>query len=453
MASRKLVRDWFVYKNPSFRRILVPPQQVVRLIGAERYVGIRPYTVFNEFSKQVRGEVYRNQEFQRSVKQLKEKAEELKGVKEDFKTRMKQTTGTLYKHVDGVWMEAEATTKKVKDSFGVGKQEARGSSGHYDTSSPNIKESSESASAKNQHEQQSGSSDSAETVFSKVKSAASSKVSPFFQKIKEAKPVGFTKKGYDIILDELKGTPRGTRKHLEYSAPIQETSSNFERSTRTDVVVLPSKQSKWNKEWETFKEKMQGHPLSKSFTLILNIIEDIRERIETSDNPVVHKLQDMCANMDGESSAAMSIKEIYSRDPSFSLPVFVDEVQEMIRPVLNAFFKGDTEVLKKYCSKEEIERCKAEHQAFDSQGIIFDNKILHVSDIEVREKKMMGDSPLIILGFKTQKVYCIRDKLGSIKEGGKDTIHTVHYAWAMQLGEDRVWRLREMQQFGVAALI
>ncbi|XP_070041947.1 mitochondrial import inner membrane translocase subunit TIM44-1-like isoform X3 [Nicotiana tomentosiformis] len=176
MASRKLVRDW-----------------VVSLVGAER-----------------------NQELQQSVKQLKEKAEELKGVKEDFKTRMKQTTGTLYKHVDGVWTEAEATAKKVyanveekisvtkeevKDSFGVGKQEARGSSGHSDTSSPNANGSSESASAKNQQEQQSGSSDSAETVYSKVKSAASSKVSPFFQKIKEAKPVGFAKKGYDIILD------------------------------------------------------------------------------------------------------------------------------------------------------------------------------------------------------------------------------------------------------------
>lgn len=138
----------------------------------------------------------------------------------------------------------------------MGKQEARGSSGHSDTSSPNANGSSEFASAKNQQEQQSGSSDSAETVYSKVKSAASSKVSPFFQKIKEAKPVGFAKKGYDIILDELKGSPPGKRKHLEYSAPIQETSSNFERSTRTDVVVLPSKQSKWNKEWETFKEKV-----------------------------------------------------------------------------------------------------------------------------------------------------------------------------------------------------
>ncbi|KAK4353343.1 hypothetical protein RND71_028861 [Anisodus tanguticus] len=187
-----------------------------------------------------------------------------------------------------------------------------------------------------QAEHQSSSSDSAETVFSKVKSAASSKVSPFFQKIKEAKPVDFVNKGYTIILDELKGTP------VKEKGP-----------------------------------RMQSHPLSKRFTAM-----------------------------------------------SFSLPVFVDEVQEVIRPVLDAFFKGHTEVLKKHCSKEVIERCKAEHQAFDSQGIIFDNK------------EVMSLS-----------------RGNSLLEKCQDTTHTVHYAWAMQLGEDSVWRLREMQQFGIAALI
>ncbi|XP_016510879.2 mitochondrial import inner membrane translocase subunit TIM44-2 isoform X1 [Nicotiana tabacum] len=504
MTSRKLVRDLFISKQPIFRRILAPQQVLVwgwgvvvygriatnlRLVGADRhYLGIRNFGVFNEFSKKVKGEVDRNQEFKQSVKVLKEKAEELKGVKEDLKTRTKQTTEQLYKHVDGVWTEAEATAKKVfsnveekisatkeevKESFGMGKQEAPGSSGHSHTSSSNTHESSESASAKNQQEQQqSGSSDSAESVYSKVKSAASSlssKVSPAFQKIKEAKPIDLAKKGYGIILDELKGTP-GKRKRLEYSAPTQETSANFERSSRTDVAVLPSKQSKWNKKWEAFKDKMQGHPLFKRFTGMSEpvvtrsqeIAEDIRERWETSDHPVVHKIQDLNETVRGESPAAMSFKEIRRRDPLFSLPEFVAEVQEVIRPVLEAFFKGDTEALKKYCSNEVIERCKAEHQAFDSQGIIFDNKILHISDVEVRETKMMGDSPIIILAFQTQQVYCIRDKLGSIKEGGKDTIHTVYYAWAMQLVEAEelgegaihpIWRLREMQQFGVAALI
>lgn len=79
-------------------------------------------------------------------------------------------------------------------------------------------------------------------------------------------------------------------------------------------------------------------------------------------------------------------------------------------------------------------------------------QILHISDVEVRETKMMGETPIIIVvvgislafssfslylsvnfgktswygsfpsnlsQFQTQEVYCIRDKLGSITEGGK----------------------------------
>ncbi|XP_047258782.1 mitochondrial import inner membrane translocase subunit TIM44-2 isoform X3 [Capsicum annuum] len=121
----------------------------------------------------------------------------------------------------------------------------------------------------------------------------------------------------------------------------------------------------------------------------------------------------------------------------------------MCEPLITTWQEGDTKVLKKHCSNEIIAVCKAQHQAFDSEGIVFDNKILHISDMEVQEKKMMEGGPIIIL----RQVHCIRDKLGSIIEGGKDTIHTVHYAWAMQLGDDSIWRLREMQQFGVVALI
>uniref|UniRef100_A0A0A0KPP0 Tim44-like domain-containing protein n=1 Tax=Cucumis sativus TaxID=3659 RepID=A0A0A0KPP0_CUCSA len=125
-------------------------------------------------------------------------------------------------------------------------------------------------------------------------------------------------------------------------------------------------------------------------------------------------------------------------------------------------FQGDSETLKKHCSTEVIERCKSEHRAYQSQGIFFDNKILHISDVEVRETKMMGSTPIIIVAFQTQQVYCVRDANGSIREGGKDTIHTVYYAWAMQMldpeevGEGAlhaIWRIREMQQFGVQALI
>lgn len=32
-------------------------------------------------------------------------------------------------------------------------------------------------------------------------------------------------------------------------------------------------------------------------------------------------------------------------------------------------------MLKKHCSNEIIAVCKAQHQAFDSEGIVFDNKV------------------------------------------------------------------------------
>ncbi|KAK6129426.1 hypothetical protein DH2020_036828 [Rehmannia glutinosa] len=554
MASRKLARDFFLSKHILLRQQLLVSQQVsgrwsrLPLVPPNGYMFRREFGVFNEFSKKIKGEVDRNQDFQQSIKEVKEKAEELKGVKEDLKVRTKQTTEQLYKHVDGVWTEAEAKAKKVyadveekisaakeevKGSFGIGKQEATGSNGTSAGHSSNGKEGSKPAFGEEKQQgqqEQPESSDNAETLFGKVKfgvSSISPKVSLAFHKLKEAKPIDLVKKGYDIVKDELKGNPN-RRKRLEYDASSAAQSPKIEKSTRMDIVVLPSKQSPWSKKWEAFKNKMRGHPVFKRVSGFSEpvigksqeIAEDMRERWETSDHPVVHKIQDISETVLGESDAAMSFKEIRRRDPTFSLPEFVAEVQEVVKPVLNAYFKGDTEVLKKYCSSHVIERCKAEHKAFESQGIFFDNKILsdvqylefgpvgekayrnclklnfivqgmrlvavvsdvskvmgveygglmrlkfmhilHISDVEVRETKMMGDTPIIIVAFQTQQVYCIRDRLGSITEGGQDTIHTVYYAWAMQqldqeeLGEGApysIWKLREMQQLGVRALI
>ncbi|KAL8116825.1 hypothetical protein AgCh_023119 [Apium graveolens] len=76
----------------------------------------------------------------------------------------------------------------------------------------------------------------------------------------------------------------------------------------------------------------------------------------------------------GETAAGISVKEIRRRDPSFSLPEFRDEVQEVVRPILNAYYKGDVKFLKKYCIPEVIERCSAEHKAYARQNIVVDNK-------------------------------------------------------------------------------
>ncbi|CAL5432661.1 unnamed protein product [Camellia sinensis] len=501
MASRKLVRDLFLSKVPFYRQLLAF-QQVstsntrISLLPANGYLGNRQFSVLNEFSKQVKGEANRNQEFQQSVKELQGKAEELKGVTEDLKVRhtvvcqgwadtsnegpewstgecrTKQTTEQLYKQVDGAWTEAEATAKKVsanlkekisaateevKGSFGIGKEEDPEFTATSAKDGTDVKNGSKTTSGE-EKQQQSSPGDTASTIFGKFKSTVTPKFSVAFQKLKEAKPIDMAKKGYDVVKDELSGNP-SKRKRIEYGASSTTSRSTVKKSTRTDITVVPSKQSRWSKKWEALKEKMQGHPIFKRVSGLSEPVvaksqefaEDIRDRWDTTDNPVVHKIQDLSENVFGETATALSVKEIRRRDPSFSLPEFVTEVQEVVKPVLNAYFKGDVEVLKKYCSTEVIERCKAEHKAYESQ------EILHISEVEARETKMMGDTPIIIVAFQTQQVYCVRDRHGAITDGGKDTIHTVYYAWAMQqvdveeLGEGAlfpIWRLREMQQLG-----
>ncbi|KAJ7005454.1 hypothetical protein NC653_004924 [Populus alba x Populus x berolinensis] len=431
MASRKLVRDLFLSRQPLFlhltsKQVSGRRLQVLSNHG-HTYYGYRRFSVFNEFSKKVKGEADRNQEFKQSVKELKEKTEELKGAKEELKVRTKQTTEQLYKHVDGVWTEAEATAKKralkstywsdrwivglfsdvselenlavsanvkekisaateeVKETFGIGKESSE-SAGTSAKDGAGAEEGTK-ASPGEEADKQTGTGDTAESFFGKFKSRIpSSNVSSAYQKLKEARVSEMMKKGYDVVKDELYGNTN-KRKHLEHTPP---PAFSGEISTKTDIVALPSKQSRWSKKWEAFREKMQGHPLFKRFaglsepvvTKGQEIAEDMRERWETSDSPIVIKIQDVSDSIFQESDAAASFKEIRRKDPSFSLMDFVAEVQEAVRPVLNAYIKGDIETLKKYCTPEVINRCEAEHKAFQAHGIFFDNKIRFIDNTD-----------------------------------------------------------------------
>ncbi|XP_042421170.1 mitochondrial import inner membrane translocase subunit TIM44-2-like isoform X1 [Zingiber officinale] len=469
------------------RPILLASRQALNIhfqVIKPRHSNYRQFGVFNEFSKQLKGEAKGNTEFQQSMSELSEK---IGVMKEDLKARTQKTTEKLYRKVDDIWEEAETVSKKVsenvkeqlssakeevEETFGLNKEEpSKSSSSSTSTSRLNgeNKTETEAENSEGKDKENKESMGQTESLFGKFKdrvSSASPKVSQAFQKIKETKISNLAMRGYNLVKDELTANPN-SRKRMQYASA---SVSSEPRSMRTDITVVPSKKSILGEKWEAFKKKMHSHPIFKRLsgysqpvvTKGQELAEDMRERWETSDNPVVHKIQDLNETVFGETATALSFKEIRRRDPSFSLPDFVAEVQEMVRPVLTAYFKADLETLKKYCTPEVIERCKGERNAYESQGMFFDNKILHISEVDVRETKMMGSSPLIIVAFQTQQIYCVRDREGSITAGGKDSIQTVLYAWAMQLidieelGEGAYfpqWKLREMQQLGFQALI
>ncbi|KAJ0265508.1 Mitochondrial import inner membrane translocase subunit TIM44-1 [Hirschfeldia incana] len=438
MASRKLIRDLFIGKQSLFFQLARQRRVVGGRLGFLPANGSRrQFSVFTDLSSKIRGEAQSNPEFQRTVK-------ELNGVKEELKVRTKETAEQLYKQVDSVWSEAESIAKmvssSVKDKFSAAAEEVKESFKLGTEELLGV-----GTSKEENHQKQSGATEGVQhTLFEQIKSSMSS-------------PLEIARKGIDIVKDELRGG-KSIKKHLEYTPPPPFTGV---RSTRTDLVVTPTKQSKLQTKWESLREQMQAHPAFKSLRgmtePVVNksqeIAEDVVERWETSDNPIVHKIQDLNESLFDETDCGSTYAEIRRRDPLFSLPDFAVEVREVIRPVLSAYSKGDAEALNKYCSTEVIEKSTAERAAFKGHDLFFDHKILHISDVEVEETKMMGTTPIIIVRFQTQEIFCVRDKNGKIK-GGQDTIHSVYYKWAMQqveAGEESmypIWRLRDVQKLG-----
>eukprot|EP01018_Ginkgo_biloba_P013076 Gb_41428 [translate_table: standard] len=301
-------------------------------------------------------------------------------VKDKFSAateQAKEFSENLKCEADG---SSEKTTTNAADPSNGFKYEKRSATGAEKTEGTGSASSQEAA----------GTNETLFSKFGKGISFASSSAASALKSLKDAKILDVTRKGYIFVKEELSSTP--SRRQRLQNAAAAAASTTMEKSSATDIVPAAAKQTRWGKKWEEFKEKARGHPLFKHVRGITEhpavakgqeLAEDIREQWETSDSPVVHKIQDLNETIFGETAAAISYKEIRRRDPSFSLPDFIADVQEIIKPTLQAYLKacyelnsqGDLETLKKNCSFEVIDRCKAERRAYESQGIFFDNKV------------------------------------------------------------------------------
>jgi len=282
MATTALLR---ALRRPSSEAALrLATKANVQTTNGYRHLNNRNLSVFNEFSKQLKGEAKSNPEFQKSMKEFSEK---LDVVKEDLKVRTKKTTETIYKRVDDVWSEAEETSKKVtanikekmfaakeevKESFGVGKEESTSCRDGLPEGSKH-----EKTEASSHSDGTTEDATDSHTLFTKLKSTISSAspvVSGAFAKLKDTKVSTLAKQGYEIVKDELSSNSSRKKKHQARHA-----SAKVEKSTRTDLVLTPTKKTVLGEKWEEFKNKIRGHP--------------VYRRVDEYTKPVVTKGQEV----------------------------------------------------------------------------------------------------------------------------------------------------------------
>eukprot|EP00793_Prasinoderma_coloniale_P006123 PRCOL_00004598-RA len=161
----------------------------------------------------------------------------------------------------------------------------------------------------------------------------------------------------------------------------------------------------------------------------------MRERWETSDNAVVHRIQDYWDSMSTETEKAQAQRIAREREPGLSFPNLVAEIRSQIPHVLAAHATGDLSAIEQYCAPEMIERLTAEKAALEAQKSSWDPQVLDVHDVSLFDVKLIEDDPIVVVHFVAQQLYCLRDAQGNVVEGAEDDIREFYYAFVYVQGE------------------
>ena len=281
----------------------------------------------------------------------------------------------------------------------------------------------------------------------------------------QSSSVSFLQEMYRALLPENNSSPyQGAIRGASEKATDIVTSSVTDVATYRDDETASSSSSffsslyKNNKVFQRVQESIQNVSKSK--------MQDFQEKWETSDSPLVHRIQDAIDDsfIMQESEAQMASRVIRQRDQRFDMVDFLRRLKVDVKVVIQAYLNGDENVIREYCSPEMIERLTGIIKAQKESGLVPDPTLLDTSDVELVDLKMLDESPVIVVQFTCQQINCTRDVHGNVIEGGPEDVQRVYYYWALQqeevgyVGTDGNihpprWQLREMLVRGMHNLL
>jgi import inner membrane translocase subunit TIM44 len=214
--------------------------------------------------------------------------------------------------------------------------------------------------------------------------------------------------------------------------------------------VTVHKDAAWKESWREFRENSK----------LLQSFSSLKSTYQESDNPLISTARSWADSISGffaENETAMVIKKLREMDPNFQIEPFLQEMREYILPeVLDAYVKGDTEVLKLWLSAAQYQVYAALMQQYTAAGLKSDGRILDIRHVEIMTARLLepGDIPVFILTARTQEVHVYRNaKSGELAAGMDDKVQLVTYAIGVtRIPEDvsnpetRGWRLIELQK-------
>lgn len=247
---------------------------------------------------------------------------------------------------------------------------------------------------------------------------------------------------------------RRKRRELRELNELQRTGGRraepMEEDPDAGTNITLHKDAKYKEVWREWKDNSK---LAQGFFSMKSVYNE-------SDNPLIstaRSISDRISGFFAENETAMVIKKFREMDPNFQMEPFLTEMREYILPeVLDAYVKGDVEVLKQWLSAAQYSVYAALMAQYKTAGLVSDGKIVDIRGVDVLNAKLLepGEIPVFILTCRTQEIHVYKNaKSGELASGMDDKVQQVTYAIGVtRIPEDvnnpetRGWRLIELQK-------
>jgi import inner membrane translocase subunit TIM44 len=224
----------------------------------------------------------------------------------------------------------------------------------------------------------------------------------------------------------------------------------FDEDPNAGTNVTVHKDAAWKQSWQNFRD---SSPL-------MQRVFGLKSVYNESENPLIstaRSISDRVAGFFAENETAQVIKKFREMDPHFQLEPFLTEMRTYILPeVLEAYVKGDVEVLKTWLSAAQFQVYSALMHQYTTAGLQSDGRILDIRNVDILSARMLdpGDIPVFVLMCRTQEVHVYKNKkTGILAAGMEDKVQQVTYAIGVtRIPEDvanpetRGWKFIELQK-------
>ena len=207
---------------------------------------------------------------------------------------------------------------------------------------------------------------------------------------------GSSAKPHRVMLDEeeVEAQRREILQAREEADKLKEEHEKEGKPLKTELMNVDNSNNLWAQVADLLKDAPLIESLlemskkvkeSKVGETVSYATEDLREKWETSQHPLVYKLSAVYDELFSESDTAKAIREVRRTDPTFLEAALRDEMKESIVPaMLKAWVNADTKTLKLIMNDHAYAQVYSVIKMQQAEGLQMDKHILDIKDVQLQ---------------------------------------------------------------------